>query len=91
MQTTSTVFKTGNSAAIALPAAWRKRHGVCVGDKLRMDALDDGRIVLEKHCEASRSQAIAAFLSQESELPDIPWTRGDSKKDDRALLAERYA
>lgn len=55
MQTTSTVFKTGNSAAVALPAAWRKRHGVHVGDKLRMDALDDGHIVLEKPCEASRS------------------------------------
>ncbi len=91
MQTTSTVFKTGNSAAIALPAAWRKRHGVHVGDKLRMDALDDGRIVLEKPSETSRPQAIAAFLAQEDELPDIPWTGGDSKEDDRALLAKRYA
>lgn len=89
MHTTSTVFKTSNGAAVALPAAWCKRHDVRAGDKLRMNAFEDGRIVLKKPSEASRPQAITAFLAQENELPDVPWTRGDSKDDDRALLAQR--
>lgn len=90
MNATVSVIKTGNSAAVVLPAEWRRRNAIEVGDVLVCSADVEGRIVFEKPAQTSNESALRRLYGLVDSLPDVPWTRGDSKEDDRNLLAERY-
>lgn len=90
MNTTVSVIKTGNSAAVVLPAGWRRQNAVEVGDLLVCSADAEGRIIFEKPQQKENDMALQHLYGLIDALPNVPWTRGDSKKDDRELLAERY-
>ena len=87
----ATVIKCGNSAAIVLPAAWRKRYNIDIGDVLTLDDSIHGELRLAKTEHADKLAAIDKFERYLESLPKIPWERGDTPADDRELIGERYA
>lgn len=91
MNSTCTVLKSGNSAAVVLPAEWRRRFGVKAGDVLRVSASTDGEITFSVPRRKSRVESVDSLLGTLEGLPDIPWVGGDSPEDDRELLGRRYA
>lgn len=91
MNTTCSVIRNGNSAAVVLPSEWRKRFGVQIGDTLSISMPSDGEITFS--VQRNDDDAIAAaedLLSTIDSLPDIPWLCGDSPDDDRELVSQRY-
>ena len=91
MNATCSVIRNGNSAAVVLPAEWRKRFGVQVGDTLTVATPSEGEISFSVQ-DRKNDAAIAAqkLLNTIDALPNIPWLRGDSPDDDRELLGQRY-
>lgn len=91
MNATATAFKAGNSVVVALPPSWRKANGVHAGDKVVLDDSVSGEITFRKVSEESGAGDFEGLVDFVESLPMGDWPWGDSKEDDRALLAERYA
>lgn len=91
MSTVATAFKAGNSVVVALPPTWRKANGVQAGDKVVLDDSVSGEITFRKASEEPKAGSLADLVDFIESLPAGEWPWGDSKEDDRALLAERYA
>lgn len=91
MGATATVIRNGNSAAIIIPASWRKRYGISIGDRLELDDAIPGKLVLSTPSSNDRLKAVEELNDFIDSLPIIPWERGDSPDDDKELIGERYA
>lgn len=92
MDVTLTVMRSGNSAVVALPAAWRHARGVEIGSKLSATFSDNGALTLDKPPDADAAQRKRAFERMAAAIdsaPSVPWD-DDSREADRALAAERY-
>lgn len=83
--------KNGNSAAVTLPAEWRRREHVQVGDTVEVHYEYDGRLYItaKKKGGNKRRQLFDELMSAVDEVPSVPW-EDDSPEADRAILAERY-
>ena len=91
MNTTCSVIRNGNSAAVVLPAEWRKRFGVQIGDTLTVATPSEGEISFSvQDRENDAATAAKQLLNIIDSLPNIPWSMGDSPDDDRELLGQRY-
>lgn len=91
MPTLATVTKTGNSAAIVLPAELRKANGIHIGDQIELSARPDGIIELKKIKEKrNRQQAFEEAIAFFDSVECKPWPGDCSKESDRALMGERY-
>lgn len=90
MGTSATVIKFGNSAAVVLPARWRKANGIEIGDKLQVNESVPGRLTFITGPRASRRAALQDLDVLLSSLPRREWEGGDSPDDDRRMIAERY-
>lgn len=88
---TCKVSRTGNSATVTLPYAWRKRNGVEFGDVLEAITDVDGQITFVKADARPSKKAVDRYLAVIDSLPDIPWEGDATPADDRRMLGERYA
>lgn len=93
MGMTASIVKMGNSAGVIIPASFRKRNGIHVGDRLEIKEKPDGTIELRKQSDATNEKVLQMQrLVELVESYDFaPWTRGDDKESDRELIGERYA
>lgn len=83
------VCKNGNSAAITLPAEWRRREHIEVGDTVEVHYEYDGRLYVasKKGQRDKRKRALAELLDEVDKMPSVPWP-DDSPEGDRRLLEE---
>ncbi len=88
---TCRVTRTGNSATVTLPLAWRQRNGVGFGDELEAITDVDGQITFVKADARPSAKSVRAYLSVVDSLPDLPWDGSGAPEDDRRILGERYA
>lgn len=91
MAATCVVTKNGSSASVVLPAAWRKRNNVSIGDVLEIETEIGGQITFKKaSADEERIKKMDEMLAFMDSLPHVPWTEGDSPDDDKRTLGDRY-
>lgn len=95
MVTTATVTKSGNSAVVVLPAAWRKQQGIQFGDTVTVE-YDSDSLVIRKRATSKEEklQALDELLEFVESMPDVPWEDDSPEADKRLLgeiLEEKYA
>lgn len=85
------VCRNGNSAAITLPAEWRKAARVEIGDVVDVYYDDIRTLLVSKHDEQSdqRQLVLAELMGEVNGTPAVAWP-DDSPDDDRAALEARY-
>lgn len=90
MKKKATSVKIGNSVGFILPAEWRHENNVEAGDVLMVTQTPLGALLIEKVEKANQAQAFDELFNFVGTLPDIPWTREDSKEADREYWSQDY-
>lgn len=85
------VCKNGNSAAVTLPAEWRRQAHVEVGDTVEVYYEYNGPLYIaaKKPQHDTRRQLFAELMKDVEHMPRVPWD-DDSSQADRDLLEKRY-
>lgn len=86
------VCKNGNSAAVTLPADWRKKAHVEIGDTVTIHYEYDGMLYIEAKKRGTKAKAriLDELVRNIEKAPSVPW-ENDTPEADRSLLEERYA
>lgn len=87
---TCVVTKNGNSATVTLPASWRKRHGIKIGDVLDVSVSGDASITFTARSQ-DRSAALDNLIYLLESAPECELVGDGSPESDKAILGERYA
>ena len=92
---TASVMKSGNSAVIALPSAFRRQCGIEVGDRVAIEYPDETTMIVRPLAavQQSREDALVELLAlvdaQPAAAQALPYA--DGREGVRDVLEERYA